>query len=170
MTCQLQTSEPTRERVVGIVRSLVGRVDGLPTVRFRHQGRNPATGLDCAGLLIWSAHEAGLNLEFDFTTYERYPDGKTVKRLFEENLVKRPMGLHDALPGDVVLLHDIDLRWPMHMGILTDGPDGVLSIVHSWIQAKGVVETRIPKEWTFRVAGVYAFAALLEAPWLIRPH
>ena len=43
-------------------------------VRWHHQGRTRA-GLDCAGLIIRTAHDLGLS-EFDLADYGRLPDGR----------------------------------------------------------------------------------------------
>lgn len=148
--------------MVAAARALVGRKEnGLPKVRFRHQGRHPAHGLDCAGLVIWVANQTGL-LDFEFLGYERYPDGVTLRRLFDENLDKRPRGQRPE-PGDVMLYQHLAVRWPCHMGIVGDGggvpglEPGSLTLIQSWLTARGVVETRFPEEWSFREVGCYQF-------------
>ncbi len=45
-----------RAHIVACARTHVG-------VHFAHQGRNPATGLDCLGLLIATAKQAGFLLQ-----------------------------------------------------------------------------------------------------------
>lgn len=159
----------TRSDVVAKARELVGRgPDGKPTVRFRHQGRGPA-GIDCAGVIIWVGHQLGHQLSFDFTAYERYPSHQQVQKLFDKHLARKPRGLSEAEPGDILLLRDIGIRWPMHMGILADG-DGHrnLNIIHSWVAARGVVETPLRLEWTFKGLRVYCYPPILGERWLTR--
>ena len=153
----------TRQCVISKARSLVGRTDsGRPMVKFRHQGRDPKSGLDCAGVVVWVAHELGYRENFDFTAYERYPNSRQLRMMLDANMHRKLKG--DALPGDVLLLRDVCTRWPLHLGLLTDfrGDRGIL---HSWVKVRGVVETAIPKAWKFRVAGIYCYRPLAEVGW-----
>ncbi len=140
--------------VVVEARKLVGRDDrNRPIVKFKHQGRDPKTGIDCAGVIIYVLKVLGY-IDFDYTAYERYPDGRTVRALMEEHLVQKPKA--EAQPGDIVLLRQLDSRWPMHMGILTDGgQDGALGIIHSWSQRRGVIEQTLPPLWSFKTVACY---------------
>ena len=151
----------TRADIVAKARELVGRGEnGLPKVRFKHQGRHPRTGLDCAGLPVWVGHQLGL-LNFDFTAYEHYPDGRRLMAIMNEQMVKREVKHME--PGDVLLLRNIDTRWPMHLAIVTDLPDGTLGVIHSWVKARGVIEQHLPEKWAFCVVGCYSFPQLESA-------
>ncbi len=158
----------TRADVVAKARELVGRTpSGRPTVRFRHQGRKPdGGGIDCAGVIIWLAHELGHQLDFDFVAYERYPAHQQVQKLFDSQLARKPMGMRDAEPGDILLMRDIGIRWPMHMGILVDGT-GIfgLNIIHAWVAVRGVIETPLRDEWTFKGLRVYCYPPIFEERW-----
>ena len=163
---KFQALEPTRQDVVRVARSLVGRLpSGRPKIRFRHQGRSPRTGMDCAGLLVWVGHELGYRPDWDFRAYERYPDGKTLQRVLSDPLVRTGHTFNDASPGDIVLLRDVAVRWPMHLGIVGDHPSGELSLIHSWVVVRGVVESALPPEWTFKVEGIYSFPWLVGKDW-----
>lgn len=148
----------TRADVVAKARELVGRLpNGRPMVPFKHQGRHPKTGLDCAGLPVWVGTQLGL-LDFDFTAYERYPDGYRLRAIMDEQMVKKVD--RDMEPGDVLLLRNIDTKWPMHLAIVTELADGSLGVIHSWVKARGVIEQRLSEKWSFCVAGCYSYPNL----------
>jgi hypothetical protein len=157
-------SEFTRRDVVRVVRSLVGRrPNGRPLVPFRHQGRDPATGLDCAGVLVWAAHQLGHLVEVDFRAYERYPSHLTLRTFLDAHLARRPP--HRVLPGDVLLLSG-GTTCPTHVGVVLDGP-GRLHFAHAYIKVRGVVECRLPtdREWEFTRAGAYCYRPLDGQDW-----
>lgn len=56
-------SDAQRHEFIRRARSCVG-------VRFRHQGRDPKTGLDCAGLAAWAM--CGLRMFKDVRGYSRH--------------------------------------------------------------------------------------------------
>jgi hypothetical protein len=154
----------SRQDVVAKARELVGKSPktGRPAVRFRHQGRNPKTGLDCAGVPLWVAKQLGI-MDFNFTAYEKYPDGKTLGAIFRQQMVEKSWGT--AKVGDVLLMRSLDRGWPCHMAVLVDNQDGFrgFGIVHSWARAGGVVESHLDEDWAMRkVQGVWAFPALEE--------
>lgn len=113
-------------------------------VPFRHQGRNPALGIDCIGLLILVCGGS----EHD-TTYGREPhDGllETHLRMAFGNPVS---GMR---PGDVAAI-----RWAgpvRHVGIVGE-IDGALSLIHTSSGVGRVVEHRLDAKWRKRIAGVY---------------
>lgn len=109
---------------------------------FHHQARLKSVGVDCIGLVIGVAQEAGLvEADFDVTGYPRVPDGVSLMAtaaLYMDQIEREAMQ-----PGDVVVV-SFD-RDPQHFGILGDYRHGGLSIVHA---AGGggndkVIETRL---------------------------
>lgn len=133
-----------RERLVQSARSLLN-------VKFRHRGRNPAVGLDCAGLVVCSFKLAGFE-PVDKRTYGREPHNDGLREVVEANLGK-PIPLNEAQPGDIVLLK-FDIH-PHHLGILGDHPLGGLSLIHAYAEVGKVVEHRFDRVWVDRVCDVY---------------
>lgn len=117
---------------------------GTPWV---HQGRNPAVGIDCAGLLLvaFGAH--------DDTAYGRDPS----HGLFEERLIVHlgePVA-GEPQAGDAVLLGFAERGAGRHVGIIADGADGRLSIIHTDSVIGRVVEHPFDAKWQRRVRLVF---------------
>jgi cell wall-associated NlpC family hydrolase len=110
---------------------------------YHHMGRQPGIGLDCAGVVICAAREAGLvAADFDVPAYTRSPDGRMLD--FCDAHMDRLPGEREMLPGDVVVLEvDVD---PQHLGVIGDHRFGGHSIVHALATADGrgrVLEQRL---------------------------
>lgn len=84
---------------------------------FRHQGRNPAVGLDCVGLVYVAAKRSGLIVD-NFTGYPPCPSPMVVMR----ELRKRFDLIPEPAVGDVVLLKDTRTGAARHVGVVC-GPD-----------------------------------------------
>lgn len=146
--------DPRREKIVETARALVGGP-------WRHQGRSPETGLDCAGLVIWVGWELGLvPHDFDFRGYRREPDGRTLAQALALHAVQKQWPNWE--PGDIVLLRDISTRWPCHMGILAVRPKSEYpNLIHSWAKMKRrIIEVRFDEEWQSRMVGLYRYKGL----------
>lgn len=103
--------------------------------QFRHQGRTPATGLDCVGLVIAAARMCGWEL-LDEKAYNRQPD----PRILMDGVTRAAVIVeHGLLNRDNLLLIGPKGRFPVHAGIaLGDG-----TMVHCDIK-HGVHVTRVP--------------------------
>lgn len=134
--------------------AIVAEARSWQGVRWRHQGRS-RQGIDCAGLVICTAHALGLS-DFDTTAYDRVPDGTTLRALCDTHL--RPVPLAQLQPADVLLMRfDVD---PQHMAIVTDYPyggPGVMGMVHAYATARKVVEHQLDAAWLARVVAAYRF-------------
>ena len=112
---------------------------------WRHQGRFKGLAVDCVGLVLETARALGA-CDFDFTNYERRPNGDL--RTYCDALMERiPLAQVDA--GDVILF-----AWnnsPVHLAIVT-GPD---TIIHAFVINRRVVEHRIDDRWRSLIAGAY---------------
>lgn len=94
-------------------------------VRWRHQGREPETGLDCIGLPRWGlmqqmgALPEGLEREFD--AYQRRPDGKRLLSVMRDWFDE--VGRDDIQPADMVVVYD----WsnPQHIAIMVNQNEAV---------------------------------------------
>ena len=129
-----------RQAIVNTARALVG-------VRFRHQGRRPASGLDCVGVAAVICH----TLDIAYRDRLDYPRRPAPGALWD-GLVAAGFMRSDtpARPGDLLLMRihgDIQ-----HVGILTGS-----SLVHAFAPARRVVEHGLRPPWTHRVAGHLLF-------------
>lgn len=123
-------------------RSLVG-------VRWKHQGRNPAIGLDCAGLgaLVLSKHGYVIK---DRTDYGPDPDGSLVEEI-TRNLgppVGKPMRAND------VVMMEFAKGSPRHVGIIGTHARG-LTLIHACSHRGRVVEILMDQRWLDCVVDVW---------------
>ena len=142
----------TRDQIVAEARSWLG-------VEWRHQGRN-RSGVDCVGLAIAVGRGLGVLPTYaDHMGYGRLP---TLYLLVETagEWMRRKMGsdFDDRRPGDVVFMKPNDeYKWPSHIGVLTQLPNGELGMVHAYngLKRKGadvVLETHYAPWWANTVA------------------
>lgn len=121
-------------------------------VKFRHQGRNPKSGLDCIGLLKLAAIACGLpQAAGDALDYGKDPhDGLLEGRL--RILFGPPLPFSQARPGDIPA---IDFKGAIrHVGVIGEHPNG-LSLIHTSTSTKFVTEHLIDFKWARRIAGIY---------------
>jgi cell wall-associated NlpC family hydrolase len=131
----------TRAQVVECAREYLG-------TRWHHQGRVKGVGVDCAGLLICVARELGL-ADVHVHNYSPHPDG-TLEMVCAEHM--QQINPREALPGDVLAFTFVNL--PQHLGIVASQA-GVLTIIHSYAEAKKVVENSIDPVWRPLIRGAY---------------
>ena len=137
-----------KSEAIAQMRALVG-------TRFRHQGRNPATGLDCVGLGLQYAKFLGLPLR-DRKAYGRDPDGRlrdSICHVLGEP-VAEGVGCGEHLhEGDAVMM-----EWtpgvPRHVGMITERA-GVTYLIHADQRRGGVVEHRLSADWRVRIVAVW---------------
>jgi len=139
-------SEPVIERaaVVQCARSYL-------LTPWHHQGRvkGPKGGIDCAGLIICVAKELGI-ADVDFANYSAHADG-TLKFVCARYMQSIPA--NHAQPGDVlVFAFEVE---PHHLGIVAEY-DGQPTVIHSYAQARCVVENAIDPTWRPMIRGAYA--------------
>ena len=118
-------------------------------VPFRHQGRN-RLGVDCGGLLLCVAADAGLSVSAP-DTYSLSPDPGLIADTLQANCVKLPF--RDQQPGDVLLFSFAGE--PRHVGIATD-----IGVIHAWAKPGKVVEHRLDDLWHHRLRAVYRLKGL----------
>lgn len=103
------------QTMVTEARALVGT-----ETRWRHQGRDPQTGLDCIGLPRWlyirQLGSLPAALETEFNAYHRKPDGQkllqTIRDWFDE------VSRETMRAGDLVVIYD--RRNPQHIAVACD--------------------------------------------------
>lgn len=119
-------------------------------VPFRHQGRDPAIGIDCIGLIVLAGRDAGMAFPaFDRTDYGTEPvDGMLQEML---RLAFGPP-VSPMQVGDVVA---IDFKGVVrHVGIVGQHPQG-LSLIHTNMAVGRVTEARIDSKWANRIKGIF---------------
>jgi len=138
-----------RAQIIACARNYVG-------VRFRHQGRDRVTGLDCLGLLIVSARDAGIRLHgkcptmLDVVDYGHLPDMHRLRSMLEQYL--QPVAYPQV--GDVVLL-TVEGR-AQHLALVSDYPQPqALGMIHAYAGARRVVEHRLDDAWRQQIVQSY---------------
>ncbi len=117
-------------------------------VRFRHQGRTRAHGVDCAGLVIAVAQELGLS-EFNVVNYRKEPDQQQFIQHFKDQMREKPV--LDREPGDIVLLRDN--IFTCHTAIL----DYHNYMIHAFATRRKVVREQITNDWISNMTYCFAF-------------
>ena len=117
-------------------------------VPFVHQGRT-RHGLDCIGLLVCAARDAGARIE-DRADYPRDPNGRLPIEL------DRQFDAVDArIPGDILLMRFAGE--PQHIALYTGA-----TLIHSYASIRRVVEHRLDIKWARRIVQTYR---IREAAW-----
>ncbi len=119
-------------------------------VRFRHQGRVPATGLDCSGLVVWALQQIPRPVA-DVRAYGRDPHRDGLKAALIDNLGPAVAGEPQA--GDVILMSFAGE--PRHVGIIADHPGVGLMLVHSYAMKRKVTEHTFDAEWRGYMTDVF---------------
>ena len=122
---------------------------------FRHQGRHPAHGLDCVGLIVYvskSLRLGNFDQEFYVADYKKIPRKKAISSCalqagFTE-LNKTSMQ-----PGDVIILRLG--KYLEHSAILSDR-----GIIHACEKYGRVVEHGLDAEWRSRIISVHSFPGI----------
>lgn len=138
----------TRAQIVAAARACIG-------TPFRHQGRLPDRGLDCAGLIIYAGCSTGAADPYAFTNYPKFPNEGAVQYELAANMDRVPGGLKDAAAGDVVLL--ADHRYAVHMGVLAGEPSRFTLVHASARSPRCVTEGGLDADWQKLVRGVWRY-------------
>lgn len=127
------------------------RIQVKKRTRFRHQGRKPEIGLDCAGLPLWAMQAIGRPVT-DIVGYGREPYRDGLEGALTANLGPR-VPRETMRAGDVVMMRFAGD--PRHVGILTDYPDGGLALIHTHDTLKFVTEHRLDDARRKTITGVW---------------
>jgi cell wall-associated NlpC family hydrolase len=121
-------------------------------VPFRHQGRNPAVGIDCVGLLVCAAADCGIPTEADRTDYGRDPAHGYLERQLRAAF-GAPVFSPLLQPGDVVA---IDFKGAIrHVAIVAERDGGGLNLIHTNFSVQRVTEAILDDRWRKRIRAVY---------------
>ena len=126
--------------VVTLARECVG-------TPFRHQGRVPGRGLDCAGLIIHVASALGVEY-LDEQGYSRHPHLGRLQAALDAQPCFEVVDSMES--GDVLLMKF--RKEPTHLAIYTGE-----TIIHAYEQIGAVCEHRMDAEWLSRVVRIYRF-------------
>jgi len=127
-------------------------------VRFQHQGRDAAHGVDCLGLLLVVAAQCGVQfgevspLALDVPDYRLKPDADALRTRLETLL--HPVENVAMQYGDILLLA-IDGA-AQHLALLSDYPvAGEFGMIHAYAPARKVVEHRYDNAWRKATVAVF---------------
>lgn len=141
----------TRSQIVECARSYLG-------VRFKHEGRTRAEGLDCFGLIIRVAWDLDLS-QFTLTGYGHYPHPLSVRKHCNAQMAKKP--LVTMQPGDVVLC--ADQHWDCHLAIVGLNKHA-FSVIHALAERKRVVESPLSDDLRSHIRACYQLPHVAEVP------
>lgn len=134
----------TRQEIIDAALSLRG-------TKFRHQGREAATGIDCVGYLV----EVGKIIEypeiFDVEGYRRTPAASVIRDMLRKNC--REIPVEKAKPGDIYLMRMHGIK-PRHTSIKISD-DQIIHANFSGVQVNWIKD--YPAAWyvaAFQVRGV----------------
>lgn len=122
---------------------------------WRHQLCVKGVGVDCGQLIAGVARALGLR-DVLITGYARIPDG-SLRGICAKHMKAIPVS--EAQAGDAVLMK-FDSE-PQHLGILGDYLHGGVSLIHSTLKNRKVVEHRLDDRWRSYCVAAYS---ILEAP------
>lgn len=123
----------TRVEIVEEAKSWIG-------VPYRHAGRD-RFGVDCAGLIIKTAHNCGIS-DYDTTNYPKRPVPNDFLREMKSHLDRRPK--KEAGHGSVLVFREP--RHPCHSAILEIDERGERWIIHSYAPARKVIREHLSVE------------------------
>lgn len=117
--------------------------------RFLHQGRDPASGLDCVGVWVAALRKAGFAVR-DSRCYARFPCGRTLLAKASEQFSE--VSVKHAVAGDMLVIRVPRSKLARHVGVYVG--DGMM--VHSEARRGFVALDRV--DWSavdavFRVKG-----------------
>ena len=131
------------QQIVDIARGYIGTA-------FHHQGRRPGVGLDCAGIVICAAWQAGIGID-DIEGYGERPEPQVLLRHLADQLVRVEVGsIAEAEPGTVDAFWIGSRSRVQHLQIIT-GEGTMIGV-----EQDGEVEERaIPQGWADRLHSVW---------------
>lgn len=111
---------------------------------FSHQGRTKGHGVDCIGIAVGAAIEAGYEVD-DRVNYGHHPTGELVQELKRQCY---------QVPRCEMQANDLMLfrfgRAPLHVAICAGD-----TMIHAYQPAGGVVEHNIDEKWMRRLVSVW---------------
>jgi cell wall-associated NlpC family hydrolase len=140
----------TREDVIAAAKE----VEGTP---FKHQGRIPGLGMDCAGVLVHCFQRLGLPHE-DAQGYPRNPFDGQLERILDGQPSLRRIAKAEMDRGDVLCMRISSA--PQHIALYLGLIDGHPYILHGSSEHGKVATHRLDALWGARIVRVYRFEGL----------
>ena len=112
--------------------------------KFHHCGRAPGVGLDCIGVIVCAARDAGY-APIDMTAYPLRPNGQ-LRHALDAQLLR----VATAQAGDILEMSFNDL--PHHLAIYTGA-----TLIHAYATVRRCVEQPMTTMWWDKVTGIYRF-------------
>lgn len=142
MTRLLLPNEPAPTLELVPAQALIDAARALVGTRYRHQGREAASGVDCIGFVGLAMRNAGGDLATafggDVVNYSRNANPQFF------NIVARHATRIDApVPGGLVLFKWKGPQWPQHGALYTERN----SIIHALLIRRQVVEHGYVGKW-----------------------
>ncbi|MCY1555786.1 hypothetical protein D9M68_924740 [compost metagenome] len=128
-------------------------MDALETP-FRHQGRVPGLGMDCAGVLVHCFQRLGLPYH-DESGYPRNPYDGQLEKILDSQPSLRRIAVDEAGAGDVLVMRMV--RAPQHIAIHAGQYNGHPYVIHGSEQHGKVCLHRLDAQWFGRVMRAYCF-------------
>ena len=125
---------------------------GFVGTPFMHQGRMPGVAMDCAGVALCAAWQAGVAIA-DFHAYGAMPRQQTVLQQVADRCMAVDYG--ERAPGDLLLF--TIRRVPMHFAVW-DGK----CIIHALEPKGGVVRHSMGTAWAGRVHSCWRFPGVSD--------
>jgi cell wall-associated NlpC family hydrolase len=119
---------------------------------WHHQARTPGAGIDCIGVLVYSARRARIRVD-DVTDYPSTPQTGWLIAEISKQMV--PVSLAELRLGDVLVF-----AWstqPWHVALVSKVEP--LSIIHAWRQVRVCVEQTLSESWRARIHSAWRFPA-----------
>lgn len=143
----------TRAQVLAEAREWIG-------TRYQHQEHQKGVAADCVGLVYGVGAQLGL-FPRDFSQIPEFSSFIGYDRLAHNGILMRTCRLlmpeipfELARPGDVFLMK-FDGE-PQHAGFIGDYPYGGFSLIHSYANARKVVESRMDAQWRARIVATFS--------------
>lgn len=125
-------------------------------VPFRHQGRDPAIGIDCIGLGRCAADLSGHPFALhDRTDYGTDPAHGLLEGYFEAARQAGHIEACEIEPGAMALINQKGAI--RHFGIVGQKPSGELTLIHTNFSVQRVTEANIDFKWRRRIKRCYRF-------------
>lgn len=136
--------------------NVVRAARALAGVRFRHMGRDPRHGLDCAGSVFVSGRACGELAGVELPRYHHTPNPALLMATLRLHL--RELRPDELAHGDVAVMR-LDAE-PQHLGIITQDrwPLGLIHVRRRTVE--GVCEHPLDGHWLEGVVGAFRFGGL----------
>lgn len=141
--------------------SLVALMRSQFKIKFKHQGRNPANGFDCIGIVMWCLLMHGEKRWIPVNpantlraNYGRMPKGHELHEMCVDEFV--PIEYSELRVGDFVTMKWGDDKYARHIATISElHDDGAHEIIHTHWGTETVTSHNIEDDWRPRILGCW---------------